>query len=90
MGDISQSAARNHGTVFSILNNAASGIDPQHSLCRSRIIKRRRRVMKQQRFLNQKLGKRLSRKSALERQRAKLETVLSISRRKDKSRLPVK
>ena len=46
--------------------------------------------MKQQRFLNQKLGKRISRKSALERQRAQLETIRTISRRKDKSRLPVK
>ena len=41
-----------------------------------------------QRFLNQKLGKRVSRKSDL--QRAKLETARAIARRKDRTREPVK
>jgi len=38
--------------------------------------------VKQQRFLNQKLGKRISRKSEL--QRAKLETTRALARQKDK------
>lgn len=38
--------------------------------------------VKQQRFLNQKLGKRISRKSEL--QRAKLETARALARQKDK------
>ena len=44
--------------------------------------------MKQQRFLNQKLGKRITRK--LEQQRAKLETARALVRRKDRMKEPVK
>lgn len=44
--------------------------------------------MKQQRFVNQKLGKRVSWKSDL--QRAKLETARALVRRKDRTREPMK
>ena len=44
--------------------------------------------MGQQRFLNQKLGKRVTRR--VEQQRAKLETARAIVRRKHRTREPLK